>query len=195
MEAVLGLERWLGLEELRPALRRFLIMRCPDENEVEDVIQESLLRAARYRRGLARPDRLRSWVMRIAANVLHDRRREAARMGAIELDEESEEAPPSREPAPGRGEHDVWLDIGGESVEREQALCLLAEAFPLLCGTDRSVLRSYYCGEQSCASTAVECGMSPSLVKVRLFRARRRLERRVRQVIVIKKTARLAALD
>ncbi len=191
MEAIHGFETWLGLEDLRPTLRRFLILRCPDENEIEDVIQETLLRAARYRRGLTRPERLRSWVMRIAANVFHDRRREATRMGSLELDEESEEAPPSREPEPGGNEREMWLEIEGESIEREQALHLLADAFRFLRLADRSVLSSYYGGEESCASTAIDCGLSPALVKVRLFRARRRLERRVRQSVLSLKGGRL----
>ncbi len=193
MEAIQGLERWFGLEDLRPTLRRFLVVRCPDENEVDDVIQETFLRAARYRRGLLRPERLRPWVLRIAANVFRDRRRDSTRALATELDEESEEAPPSREPSPAAHHSGVWLEIEGEAIEREQVLRLLARAFLLLRDADRAVLRSYYGGAESCARTALECGMSPALVKVRLFRARRRLERRVRQTVLAARSARQVA--
>jgi RNA polymerase sigma-70 factor (ECF subfamily) len=192
MEAIQSLEKWIGLEDLRPALRRYLVVRCLDENEVDDVIQETLLRAARYRRGLHRPERLRSWVLRIAANVFRDRRRDSTRAHAMGIDEETAELPPSREVSPAESHAGIWLEIEGESIEREQALRLLARAFRLLRETDRAVLRSYYGGAESCARTAVECGMSPALVKVRLFRARRRLERRVRQSIICVRGARLA---
>ena len=72
---------WDGLEEMRDSLRAFLVRHCTDENDIEDVIQETFLRAARYRR--RRPVQcLRPWAMRIALNVLADARRRVVRTQA-----------------------------------------------------------------------------------------------------------------
>src|SRR5262249_2916342 len=51
--------RWYGLEELRPLLRNFLRRHCRDGFELEDVVQETLLRAARYRGSLSDSRNLR----------------------------------------------------------------------------------------------------------------------------------------
>jgi RNA polymerase sigma factor (sigma-70 family) len=174
-------EHWSGLENLRPAVRRFLRSRCKDDNEVEDVVQETLIRAARYRRGLTRAERLRPWVLRIAANVFRDRLKRSLRLPVVELDEEVAMTLEESRLDPARRLEGVWMEIGGRRVEREQVLSLLGESFERLAGRDREVLRSYYAGAGSCVQTADECGMDPALAKVCLFRARRRLEKRVRQ--------------
>ena len=64
---------WRGLAELEPQVRAFARRRCRDMHELDDVVQETLLRAARYRRGLTDETRLKSWTLRIAANVMRDR--------------------------------------------------------------------------------------------------------------------------
>ena len=72
----------------------------------------------------------------------------------------------------GRGLHDT-----------EDLLSHMTLALESLRVEDRRVLRSYYAGDQNCRATAQECGIAPSLVKVRLFRARRRLTRALRRRI------------
>jgi DNA-directed RNA polymerase specialized sigma24 family protein len=76
--------RWSGLEELRPSLQRLLARRCRDAAELDDVVQETLLRAARYRAKLSERERLRGWAMRIAINVLRDRVRRRERWSGTE---------------------------------------------------------------------------------------------------------------
>ena len=78
---------WGELEDLRPALRSFLARRCRDESELDDVVQETLLRAARYRGSLTRSGSLRPWALRIAANVLCDRVRVERRLPWVEVDD------------------------------------------------------------------------------------------------------------
>ena len=184
-------ETWSGLDNLRPAVRRFLSSRCKDENEVEDIVQETLIRAARYRHGLTRADRLRPWVLSIAANVFRDRLHRSRRLPAVELDEELAEDLVEGELDPARRYDGTWIEIDGEDVERDRALLLLGESFHRLTEHDREVLRSYYGGQGSCVETAKECGLQPSLAKVRLFRARRRLEARVRKHLARLRTERL----
>ncbi|MBI5432903.1 MAG: RNA polymerase sigma factor [Planctomycetes bacterium] len=173
--------RWLGLNELRPTLRAFLRRHCRDGGEVEDVLQETLLRAARYRGTLADPRTLRGWTQRIAVNVLRDRMRRARRQKRFENGEEFLDLAEGRETIPGECAEDVQLRVGSMVIDRQVALAQLADVFGELKPADRAVLRSYYTGEQSCARTAGECAIPTGLVKVRLFRARQRLLRALRR--------------
>lgn len=173
--------RWLGLDELRPGLRAFLRRHCRDGAELEDVLQETLLRAARYRGSLSDPRNLRGWTQRIALNVLRDRLRRGRRQRRVEAGEECLDLTEGREAIPGELDEGVHLRLGSFLVDRRVALAELDQAVEELKPADRAVLRSYYGGAQSCAATASECGISSSLVKVRLFRARKRLMRVLRR--------------
>jgi DNA-directed RNA polymerase specialized sigma24 family protein len=110
---------WEGLEELRDGLRAFLVRQCPDENEIEDVIQETFLRAARYRR--RRPvQSLRPWALRIALNVLANARRRIVRTQASPADEPFD--PPAEEPETIAGDS---FAVAGLALDGEVARELL----------------------------------------------------------------------
>ncbi len=168
---------WSGLEALRPVLRRCLANRCRDDSEADDIIQETLLRAARYRKSLTDPSCLRPWAVRIAHNVLRDHLRSERRLPRNEGAEEALASVEGREPTPGEPHDDVRVALVGDVVEREDALVRLDEAVASLRNEDRAVLHSYYRDTGRCAETARVCAIAPALVKVRLFRARRRLMR------------------
>jgi len=187
-------ECWGGLEELRPALWKYLDRRCRDRSEIDDIVQETFLRAARYRGSLANPDKLRSWLFRIAANVFRDHIRIGGRMGSIELEEDALLAFEERLPAQLESMGESWLDVGDEIVERGVLLDHLGAAFQRLKRVDRLVLASYYAGGESCGRTARDCEISPELVKVRLFRARKRLEQGMRRRFAVARGERRAAL-
>ena len=172
---------WSGLEETRSALKTFLGRRVRDENEVEDIIQETLLRAARYRTGLQSDDRLRPWVLRIATNVLRDHRRRTQRTSTVAVDEEWFDRCPDEHRAARDDPHGDVLELDGGLVDRETVLGYLAQAVARLSPSDRAVLASFYGGSGSCVETGQRCGLDPALVKVRLFRARRRIESWVRR--------------
>lgn len=181
MKTPLEAHSWQGLADLRGGLRSVLMRRLPDENEVEDVIQETYLRAVRYRGRLQDSRRLRSWTTRIALNVLSDKKRREGRFLATDPADQVLErdadggAPAAQEPA---------LNLGRWELGRERALALLARARTRLRESDRRVLDSFYGGAGSCRATAEECGIPAHLVKVRLFRARRRLSRAMRRELV-----------
>lgn len=171
---------WEGLEELRDGLRAFLVRQVADENDVEDAIQETFLRAARYRRR-RRVLSLRPWALRIALNVLADAHRRGVRTLANGGSDEAFD-PPAR-PSPSPADHafrvaDLWLD--GESASE-----LVQHALGALRTKDRSLLDAYYGGECTTASAAAECGLARKLVKVRLYRARQRLARALRRRVAI----------
>jgi RNA polymerase sigma-70 factor (ECF subfamily) len=175
-------EAWNGLGELRPVLRSFLARRCACPSEIDDVIQETLIRAARYRDSLSDRTRLRGWTVRIAANVLADqlRRRASRERRQAEAPPEFEELPSSQHAPAEVGEY-VRLRLGGWEVEKDMALRYLGEEFLALGRDDRLVLGSFYSGAMSCRETAELCGISKQLVRVRLFRARRRLLKAMRR--------------
>lgn len=168
---------WTGLDDLRPALRRYLLRRCQDENTIDDVIQETLIRAARYRGGLMNSDRLGSWVTRIAGNVFRDHARLARRGPSVGHEEELFDQIESRESEADEVQSEGSYRVGARSVERRVLVGHLGAAFAGLLERDRRVLSTYYGGSGDARATAATCGISPGLVKVRLFRARRRLER------------------
>lgn len=172
---------WRGLDDLRPTVLRFLSRRCRDEHEAEDLAQETLLRAARYRSSAGDGRRLGSWLVQIAANVLRDHAKREGRGPRSANEEDWLDTVEDPRPAPGERRVEGAVRLGEDPVDVEDALRHLEAAFARLMERDRAVLSSYYGGEQCTRSTAVECGIRHSLVKVRLFRARRRLERLVLQ--------------
>jgi len=170
VEARSDTEAWAGLEEMRDGLRAFLVRQCQDENDVEDVIQETFLRAARYRRG-HRVKSLRPWAMRIALNVLADAKRRGVRTQAEPRSSEPLDPPARHEASLADSSYrvgEVWLD--GESARE-----LVLNALGRLQARDRSVLDSYYGGELQTRVVSEECGIPQRVVKVRLYRARQRL--------------------
>jgi RNA polymerase sigma-70 factor (ECF subfamily) len=180
LEVANTLESWAGLEDLRPVLRTYLARRCRDESEIDDITQEALLRAARYRGSLNDPARLRAWVIRIAANCLRDHLRREGRLPRGDASEEVFDRIEGREDVPGEISEELQLFLNGESVERELALRHVLGAMRRLRNEDQVVLDSYYQGQHSCSETARVCHVAPDLVKCRLFRARRRLRRTLR---------------
>ncbi|MFT4649183.1 MAG: RNA polymerase sigma-70 factor (ECF subfamily) [Glaciecola sp.] len=161
---------WSGLEEHRTSLQRYLQSRCTDENDIADIIQESFLRAARYRRVPMDSSRLRGWLMRIASNVQVDKARGGSRGPTNGL------APEIWENIGEPVQEEARFSWGGGSVVMEEALVCLRAAESELREQDRKVLDEYYLRGSGTDEIAGRLGVSSSMVKVRLFRARRRLK-------------------
>lgn len=172
---------WHGLEDLRPAIRATLARRGRAWNEIDDIVQETLLRAARYRHSLADPERLKPWVLRIALNVMRDSARRELRLPRIERGEELFEHLEGHESIPGDESEDVRLEKGGELLEKNVVLQHLSESLEAMSPIDRSVLDLFYSSEDGTRTTAAVCELPPVLVKVKVYRARRRLTRTLRR--------------
>jgi len=158
---------WQGLEELREGLRAYLVRLCTDENDLDDTIQETFLRAARYRHQ-HRVRNLRPWLMRIAQNVLADGRRRQARSGTTVKSGEPLDVPESVECVPG------GMRIAGGWFEREAACALVQHALARLRRDDHALLAGHYL-EPRAGRAASEVGATRPARKTRLYRARRRL--------------------
>jgi len=168
---------WAGLVELERELRAFLGRRCRDESELDDVVQETFLRAARFRASVHDTRNLRGWTLRIGGNVLRDRQRRESRLprqaapGGLDLELLGD----PREAL----EHERAVRVGDRWVASDDAIEVLRAALGRLVEHDRAVLAAYYGRGASTAEIALELGLPRELVKVRLFRARRRLLRRL----------------
>lgn len=166
---------WRGLDEVRPTLRRFLARRCRDEHELEDVIQETLVRAARFRHRLGDGERLQAWAISIAANALRDHIRRESRLQRQELQGDDDGQGDPMEMLPDVESEAPRVPVDGDWVEKELVLRELAEARHELRRSEQRVLHSHYDLGASCSETARVCEVPEDLVKVRLFRARRQL--------------------
>jgi len=169
---------WTGLAEARRALLRYLTQRCRDLHEAEDVTHEALVRAARYRSRQRDPQRFFSWLLHIALNVHRDHVRRAGRAAYVPLDELDVDALPAYD-ADAAWAAESTLTVGGREVEESEVQLALQRSWQDLAALDRSVLRSFYGDEASTEAVARACSLPRATVKVRLYRARQRLERRI----------------
>jgi len=127
------------------------------QDEVEDVVQEALLRAWRHRSAVRDPARTSEWLATIV-------RREAFRLRQR----------PRPDPRP-----DIGLDIGLEDAEIT-SMPLRADvsaALHRLGAEDRTLLRLRYAEDLTEAAIASEMDLPLGTVKVRLHRARGKLRR------------------
>ena len=174
---------WRGLAELEPQVRAFARRRCRDMHELDDVVQETLLRAARYRRGLTDETRLKSWTLRIAANVMRDRKRREGTLFFVDPEASELAELEGTEADPGSAGEWMRLTEFGVVMEHDALVGHVARLIGELPPGDVRVLRSYYREPLSAARAASECGVASALVKTRLYRARRRLRRRLSLVL------------
>ncbi|MEZ6003677.1 MAG: RNA polymerase sigma factor [Planctomycetota bacterium] len=161
--------RFTGLEEHLDSLRRFLSRRMRDANDVDDLVQEVVLRAARFRGHNRDGRRTRGWLLRIAGNMHADwlRRRlgdPGTGLGAGECDADLE-LPPGP----------PHLCMGSRRVPFDVASAALRRHWSRLSPGDRAALDGYYHQGRACAELADELCVARTQVKVRLFRARARL--------------------
>jgi len=177
---------WGGLTEVEPVVRGWLWRRCRGDSEVDDIVQETLLRAARYRGRLERSDRLAGWTLSIAANALRDRKRRELRHGAVDEHEFDFDTVACM-----RGEivaesSPSTLRIAGAWVSSDEALAHLREALLRLRPRERELLLDFY-GGASMRELATRLGVGAAAIKCRLYRARRMLtrvlERRLRSAV------------
>ena len=134
--------------------------------DLDDLVQDVLLRAWRARDGFRGDAQLATWLCRIALGLVHDHARRQARHRRLFgwLLPAEPPAPIADDPIP--HEHDEPLD------RTRQAMQLLAHA-------DREVLVLRYLEQRDIDDIAVLRGISRAAIDARLSRARQRLRERL----------------
>ncbi len=171
---------WDGLDLQLRALRAYLARRCHDANEADDVVQETLLRAARFRARLSDERNLRPWILRIAATVLRDHVRRERRQQRVHGSEALLAQMIGREEEPGGWESEDLLSIEGQAVRRESLLEELELALAESEVEERRALARLYGAGLCCEAGEPVCASEPPMRrKDLLYRARRKLQRRL----------------
>jgi RNA polymerase sigma-70 factor (ECF subfamily) len=161
------------IEPLRAALVRFLMRRTKDPVLAEDLAQESLLHVLRglpqFRGGAA----LRTWARRIAANVWRDyvRRRAANPLERAAGGDEFSVAALLDALRP-----DAAVASPEDAPDRQVTHNCLLDAVRRLPLDGRRIVLLHDFGEMPLDEVAAALGCSTGAAKVRLHRARRRLQ-------------------
>lgn len=145
-------------------VRRYLAARAPAD-VVDDLTAETFLVA--WRRAATVPDHTLPWLLNVAAKVLANQRRSSDRAGAL-VDHLAEVA---------------VLDTPGveADVERRTQRRALIEALATLRDDDRELMLLHVWEDLPAREIAVVLELNPVATRARLSRARRRLERALRE--------------
>lgn len=160
----------------RSAVLYHLQRQCVDAHLAEDLAQETFLRAARSKTRIADLDRPVAWLIRIATNLARDNAEKASRDRLLPATGSSLLGLPGSEPIPGEDLVGAFFQVGDRRVSSSELGALLRRVWRKLPIRDQDVLTSYYFEGKSAREAASPYGTPPALVKVWLFRARRRLE-------------------
>ncbi|TAH36813.1 MAG: RNA polymerase sigma factor [Planctomycetota bacterium] len=151
-------------------LERFLLKRLGSRVLARDIAHEATMRLLEAARGGYPPEEPRSWLFRIARNLAVDevRRNLPCPLGLEATGLLSGARPPV--PAPS------WK-LGPRELPHGRMLELLPAAVSSLPEHYQRLIRAHYHDGVSCEGMAQRERLSVANVKVRLFRARRRLRR------------------
>ena len=145
-----------------PAVFRFGMKMCRDRRDAEDVLQETLLAAARGLRDVRGASSLTTWLYTVARSFCVKKRRRSKHAPAeiVPLDEPLGDRIAAREALP------------DETAERHELAAALDEAIATLDDKDREVLVLRDVEGLSAAEVAEVLGVGVAAVKSRLHRAR-----------------------
>ena len=143
--------------EYRSALRAFLLKRVADPDDVDDLLQEVLIRTHKGLPSLRDPKNLRSWLFRIARNVTTDFYRRRGGETKIHPD-------------------DLWYGEDAPETLTELENCV-QPFLNRLSENDADMLRAINLGDVSQKDYAASHGISYSTLKSRVQAARRDLRR------------------
>ena len=153
-------------EAYHDRIYRYVLGLVRNPAEAEDLTQDTFLRAYRYGDSLRDPDAVRGWLYRIATHVCLDRLRQ--RKPSVSLDSEEGEnrlkPPASTAPSP--------LDIS----ERKETSACVQRCLDFLPDKYRAVILLREAHSLTGPEIADLLGVTLTTVKIRLHRARRKLQ-------------------
>jgi RNA polymerase sigma-70 factor (ECF subfamily) len=173
--AILSGEREKFHDLIRPYERQVYLTALSlvkNETEAEDVAQEAILRAYRKLGSFRGDSKFSTWLIAITLNEARTRLREEKRAQLDSLDS-SDAQDGNYTPATLTD----WRELPSEALEREEIRGLLRQAVAELPVAFREVVTLRDMEELSVNETAEALGISVSLVKVRLHRARLLLQK------------------
>ena len=148
------------------AVLAYAVRRLPgDRADADDVVAEVFAAAWRHRERV--PDEALPWLYRTAADHVQHRRRSTARRSRLA---------DRLGGLGGEGSPTAVVDATDELVDRLDAAARVARVLDALPPRDAEVLRMSVWEQLDAASIAYVLSISPSAVRVRLHRARRRAE-------------------
>lgn len=145
---------------------RYVLGMVRDRAEAEDLTQETFLRAYRRQDSLRAPEAARGWLYRIATHVCLDRLRQRAPHVSAESEQVAEQVESAVSPDPSA------LEI----TERKETSACVQRCLDFLSDSYRAVILLREIHSLSTAEMAALLGVEEGAVKIRLHRARRKLE-------------------
>jgi len=150
-----------------------LLTMLRNEQEAEDAAQEVMVNAFRHLKSFRGDAKFSTWLVTIAMNEGRQRLRKAKGVQLESLDEEKEDREGDFTPAVLTD----WREIPSEALEKKEMRHKLREAVKQLPPIYREVLVLRDLEELNQEETASALGISITLVKVRLHRARMMLQK------------------
>lgn len=154
----------------QPRIRRYVLSLVRDPAEADDLTQEVFLRAHRKLGSLRDPDLVLPWLYRVATNVCHDRFRQRARQPQLDGSGPDDQVVANATPESG-----APVDVEREAVRSEMSACVQGYVSELSDGY-RQVILLHDAEGLTNPEIAEMLGVSVDAVKIRLHRARRKLQ-------------------
>lgn len=145
---------------------RYILGLVRNRTEAEDLTQETFLRAFRAQDSLRDPEAVRGWLYPIATHVCLDRLRQ--RRPHVSMD--------SEEGAAGVKSAVSTIPSAEEIVERKETSACVQRCLDFLPDNYRAVILLYEAHSLTAAEIADLLGVTLATAKIRLHRARRRLQ-------------------
>ena len=145
---------------------RYLLSLIHNPTEAEDLTQDTFLRAYEHRDSLRDPNAVRGWLYRIATRICLDRLRQ--RVPQVSLDREEGLTSANSVPSPSPSALEI--------AEREETGACVHRCLDFLSDNYRAVILLYEAHSLTVPEIAQLLGESVGTVKIRLHRARRKLQ-------------------
>ncbi|HEY4364439.1 MAG TPA: RNA polymerase sigma factor [Bryobacteraceae bacterium] len=171
------------VDYFRAKIFHYSWLMCGQREDAEEVAQETLLKVFESAEQLREPEKVRSWVFRIAKNACLMKRRKSVFAPARELS--LDEFMPAKHQDGGRVRIEIadWSALPDGTAMRAEMRDLLERAIRELPETYRSVILLRDMEELSTQETAQILEVSDDVVKTRLHRARLAIRQKLDQYL------------
>ena len=150
----------------RDRIYRYLLSIVHDPVEAEDLTQDTFLRAYSHRDSLRDPNAVRGWLYRIATHLCVDRLRQRVPQVSLDREEGAQSVASIPSPSPS----------ALEMAEREETSACVQHCLDFLSDSYRAVILLHEGHSLSAPEIAELLGENVGTIKIRLHRARRKLQ-------------------